>query len=569
MSASFGFCFGGRDLHPFAALALAVVSALLIVLHPVFDYDLYWHLAYGREISRLGAVVSADPFSFTAPGAKFTNREWLAQWIFYRIWETAGFSGLLAFKLAITVLVVTLVFGTARFLGSTPGIAAIAAALAVLAGLFRYIERPELFTLSFVALLGFLVAGWQRGRLDARWLYLIPPMMLVWDWLHGGIYGVVMLLVVGAIENSRSRLRRDGTPLMHFNIACVLAALLMALNPYGLRTYGEFFSHLESLRGVAVDNMEYRAPLGWEFLAFWVLIAGALLSALLLPRRLPVAQTLLVVAFGVLACRIGRAAGVFALLAAPLLAAQLSAGLAEGRQQARIARSAALFLLFFTFGNAAWVKILGPTRPQSLGWHVDEQYLPAGAVQFVIGKGLSGPFFNTGHFGGYLAWKLYPERRVFQYNHGALFGDTYRYAAQPELLSAYGLRYAFVASPDELSRLFPNSGWARIYRDPGGVLVLRRLPEFQALIARYEARFFHPMLSPAELDRIAAGQLPRLLDEMAVYLAYRDDTVVAAQWLRLAAREPQTVAAMNLGDELQRAAHRHPALAAFAGPALR
>lgn len=552
------------DARPVAALVLAIAASLVIVVHPIFDYDLYWHLAYGREMARLGAIVSTEPFSFTAPGVAFTNREWLAQWIFYLIWQGAGWDGLLIFKLVVAALVVTLIFRTALFLDSRPWIAAVAATAAVLAGLYRFVERPELFTLLFVALLGFLVAGWQRRRLDARWLGLIPPVMLVWDWLHGAIYGAAMLLVVAAVENLR--VSGDHRPALRpFNIACGAALVLMAANPFGLRTYGEFLSHLEGVRGGVVDNMEYLPPLSWNDLAFWGLVAMTLASGALLPRRLPLAQALVTVALGFLACRISRVVGVFALVAAPLVASQLSAAFAAGEIRAKAAKGMALSLLVFVVAVGAWIKFLAPPRPQSFGWGVDEQYLPAGAVRFVIDHGLDGRFFNSGHIGGYLAWKLYPERRVFQYNHGAMFGDTYRFVRDPKLLAPYGVRYAFVASANEVSRLFPDSEWARIYRDPGGVLVLRRLPEFSALIARYETRLYHPMLPPAQLDRIAARQLPRLLEEMTVYLAYRDDPAAARQWLRLADSNRPAAAAIGLREELQRAAQRHPELAGYVG----
>lgn len=552
----------GTQLFP----AVAVAAALLIVLHPVFDYDLYWHLAYGREMSRLGAVVGYEPFSFTAQGVEFTNRTWLAQWIFYLIQDTSGWVGLLAFKLVVTALVVTLSFKTAIMLGSTPGLAALASVLAVLAGLYRYIERPELFTLFFVAFLGYLVAGWQRRQLDPRLLYLIPSLMLVWDWLHGAIYGLVLLLIVGTVQNilSWTKYRCDQAPLKHFNWACAAALLVMAINPYGLRTYGEFLGHLDSLGGGSVNNMEYRSSLSWEFLAYWVLLAGLLSSAALAPRRFPPAQAILLIAFGLVAYRISRVIGVFALLAAPLVATQLSAAMAQkGKLRNRLAQATAMVLLAFVVVDTVWIKFAGPAGPRSFGWKLDEQYLPTGSARFVVEKGLEGPFFNTGHIGGYLAWTLYPERRVFHYNHGAMFGDTYRYAGNPALLDGYGLNYAVVADPDELSRLFPKSGWARIYRDPGAVLVVRRSPEFAMLISRYEMQVFHPLMPAADYDRMAAFQLPRLLDEMAVYLAYRDDVTVAQQWLRLASRNPLAVASMTMPDELDRAAQRHPALAAF------
>ena len=70
------------------ALLGAWLFALFIVCHPIFDYDLHWHLANGREMVQRGQIISEEIFSYTHFGDKFENHEWLAQIIFYLVWQT-------------------------------------------------------------------------------------------------------------------------------------------------------------------------------------------------------------------------------------------------------------------------------------------------------------------------------------------------------------------------------------------------------------------------------------------------------------------------------------------------
>jgi len=140
---------------------LALIGALIIVLYPVIDYDLYWHLANGREMVKGGRVISEEVFSFTHFGEKFENHEWLAQVIFYLIWQSVGPYGLLGLKLLAAALVVLIGYRTARTQGCQPWLAALLCVFAVLAGQLHYTERPELFSLLNIALLGFILYGYR------------------------------------------------------------------------------------------------------------------------------------------------------------------------------------------------------------------------------------------------------------------------------------------------------------------------------------------------------------------------------------------------------------------------
>lgn len=548
-----------------AYLLVTVTACLVIVLYPVFDYDLYWHLAFGREIASRGQIVAEDLFSYTQLGRQFDNRYWLAQWLFFRIWEWGGGVGLLGLKLLITALIATLVFFTSRNLGAGAGSAAVTTILAVLTGFYRFNTRPELFSLLFFAFLGFLLLSHQAGRLRAIWLGSIPIVMLIWDWLHGGVYGFAFLATFVAAENLRWLIK--GTPqktaIRALNLTFTAALVLMLLNPWGLLTYGVFADQVITTPS-ATQILEYR-PVNWnEFSPFYFMLFWAALLSALRPRSIKIGQAVMVLAFAALAWRISRATGIFALACAPFIAGLLSCRSGEPAWKSRIATATTVLAAVFVGGYGAWVKFV-ETSPQAIGWRLDDQYLPAGAVRFIKKTGLDGRLYNTGHIGGYLAFELFPQRRIFQYNHGQIFGDTYRFTRVPGELARWNITYAIVADPGELQVLFPRRNWARIYRDPGAVLLVRRLPQYARLIEDYELRHFHPMMTEDMFRRLARSPTSRhrLVHEVSVYLAYRRDPRIAGLLMKAMREYPELAQLAGIASLLRMAFRCHEDIPGF------
>jgi hypothetical protein len=60
-----------------AAAAAALLFVVTLQVHRLDDADTWWHLASGRLIAASGAVPASDPFSYTAEGAPWLNRQWL------------------------------------------------------------------------------------------------------------------------------------------------------------------------------------------------------------------------------------------------------------------------------------------------------------------------------------------------------------------------------------------------------------------------------------------------------------------------------------------------------------
>jgi len=232
------------------ALLTVWVFSIVLVTYPVFDFDLYWHLANGREMINTSRIISEEVFSYTHFGEKFANHEWLGQIIFYLVWDNLGPYGLLGFKQLLVALMVWLLYRTLRNENTQSGVAALLCVLAVFAGINRYHERPELFSLFNTALLGFILYGFRANRLPGRLLWLIPLIMVVWDWLHGAVYGLTFLTLFVAGENAKRllpilRQQPLASPeLKYLNRCFALTMLAMLINPLGLRSYGIFVGYV-------------------------------------------------------------------------------------------------------------------------------------------------------------------------------------------------------------------------------------------------------------------------------------------------------------------------------------
>ena len=532
------------------ALLVVWLFSIVIVLFPIFDYDLYWHLANGREMVNSGRIIGEDVFSYTHSGEKFDNHEWLGQIIWYLIWLNFGPYGLLGFKLLVTSLVVLLLYRTIRFVGAHPVLAAVLSGFAVFAGLSRYVERPELFSLLNTALISFILYGFRTNQLPRRLLWLIPLILVVWDWLHGSVYGLVLFTLFMAGENAKYFLPslRHGQSLSQDNLSyvtrCFAAAIIaMLINPFGLRSYGIIINLVmgQGAGDAAASITEMRPVTWWEYKLYILLLSWAALLSLRHIRKLDITQFLWLLVFGSAALRYSRVTGAAAIVLAPIIASLIMTSVQNGKDRLETKLQTAVVILAAAFiaGYGYFVKFLEGSY-QAFGYHVDENDLPAGSVRFIKAMGLTGNLYNTGHLGGYLSYYLTPERKIFQLNQHQVFGDTYRFAGHPEELDKWNINYAIVANADELTGLFPANNWARVYREVGIVLVVRRTPQNQALISQYETHYFASMMTDDQLHAMARNPdvLPRLAEEMGVYLAYRNDERIAGLWAEILTTSP-------------------------------
>lgn len=533
-----------RKFGVWGLAAILLVSAGLLVVFPVRDYDTFWHLANGRAMVESGRIVSREIFSYTAYGVPFQNHEWLAQIIMYLFYAKGGANGLILYKLLLTGGLLAVVFGSCRRFGANPLLSALFCFWMMVAGLSRFTTRPQLFSYLALALVFYLLFGFRDGRLPGRRLFWLLPIMLLWDCLHGALYGLVLAAAFGAAESLKYLLRRrpwlQGQPVLSRGRLRALwlwggvVLIGMLINPYGLRSYDIF---VNVLKDDFVINMTGEfTPTTWAgFEGFWLLLGLVVLLLVLRWRRVDLTLLLVLLPFCYLGVRYNRAVAVFAIVAVPFAAGEVTRWLARlpALRWTPVAKTAGAVLL--TVGCLGVVKGLKFPPPDQgfdsgvrFGLGLNQNYLPVGSGRFIKAVNLQGNLYNNDRFGGYFAYVLSPERKIFHYNHPSIFRDLYRYVHDPSSRAKWNHQYAIVAKPDEID-MFQREGWVTVYWEPDAMILARPGGPNQSVIDRYRIRYFKPLLTDREYLTMAASPAiaPILIRETVNYLRFRRDDHIA------------------------------------------
>ena len=553
-----------HDSKPYAIFIITLLVASVIVSYPLFDYDLYWHLANGREMLAQRYIVNSEIFSYTRAGTPFVNHEWLAQILLFWIYQLWSGIGLNVFKVVMALLTAAVLYRTCRSVGANSYLASFLTLSTILVCISRFNVRPELFSLLHLALLSYILHGYLHRRVSKQALYFIPVIMVLWDWLHGAVFGAALLIAFAAGENikhgfalHRNTLNPASDLLPHLNLWIVVTAAAMLLNPYGLLSYDifiEFFRDNPLARRVG----EFLPPT-WETNApFWIFLGVTSVVFAASYRRWDITHFAILLPFAALSLRYERATAIFALVAAPILAILVPKLFAELKtlRLGRPLRMAISLCAAATLASYIIYVKLDTDRHIGLGFRVIESGLPVGSARFIQDLGLPGNMYNPGHFGGYLAFALAPQYKIFQYNHHTVFGDTLRFMDHPEELNQWNINYAVVTYANEIQLLFPPAQWAPLYHENGASLLLRRTPENAGVIRNYETLYYHPFrYSFDDFRRLAANPriYPRLMHEMGTYLTYRRDPRVSVLFAELLAQAGNLLSARQRAHLASRA----------------
>jgi hypothetical protein len=125
------------------------------------------------------------------------------------------------------------------------------------------------------------------------------------------------------------------------------------------------------------------------------------------------------------------------------------------------------------------------------GAHPDVVF-SAQALAFARAEGLEGPVFNSHNLGGWLAWTMYPEVRVFQDSRlqayppehfRAILEASRSQPAWDALVSGVDWAVLSVPRPNALSGAgrFPSATWATVYEDDAVEILVRRSGRYRNL----------------------------------------------------------------------------------------
>jgi hypothetical protein len=477
-----------------AILALAAILLLGLCATEFADSDAWWHLKTGEYIWQHRALPVPDPFAYTTYMGKTAyageeniryfnlTHEWLSQAIGYAVYAAGGFPGVILFR-ALLLAGFCAVVGLIVYRRTEAFYRALIAALLAASVAIRFrADRPFVITSLLLAVTILILDRWDR-RPSPRLLWVLPPMFLVWSNLHGGYFIGWVPLGVYCLE---SLLRKvpwaKSKPLWLASIAAILAS---GVNPNGFRAI---------LVPLVYQGSAMQSALAeWQHTAFWEPDGYSVvlfLSAIVLIWRRRDVRLSDWMLWGLFA-----AASIWAVRNVILIGLMGSVAIGSyipwKRAVSRTAEFVTAALLVAGVG-------LGIARGDVFQLRPALWKYPSGAADFLRDHQITGRIFNTYEYGGYLMWKLGPERQVFidgralneslypDYQQIANYADAPGGKTVEQLLAQYGFDVILMdgfeytsGKPYLLAAALSDPSqkeWKLVYQDAQAVVFLRKLP---------------------------------------------------------------------------------------------
>lgn len=458
-------------------LAMAVRPARAWV-----DYDVFWHLANGRLLTKGGGTADRDAFSWSAPGHEYANYSAHVDRLFYLLWQADG-AWCLGLFAVLTYVLALLPF--AMLIGRhRPRPLVEALALSVIAfALWPFIgARPH-----FV---GLVLFGWLVYLLEApftvRRAALAGALLGLWANAHGTFQIGFGLVAAAALAWGWQRQTRDAA----LAGASLLIGLVMSLlSPIGPRIW------LLPLRSVSNVTMPFNddwaglRPLTPTYAAMGLLLVLAL--ALGVWRRGDV-RGLAAIGLALPTIQLAR----FTLFAAPLLGLAVLARLLE--RYPRLAMAAPPEEATGGAAKAAGPHTMMPTALLVCGvavlvampWRLTSLpqaalpavQLPVGAVDRLLACGEPAPTWSDYNWSGYLLWRgdarytvgidgraetVYPDQVFMDYLKVAIGQRGWESIVQDS-----PVRYAITPATSGTA-IATLPGWREVYRDEIATVAVR------------------------------------------------------------------------------------------------
>ena len=182
----------------------ALVAAIVIACRHIAGWDIWWHLAVGRQaVTDMTFPPPVDTFSFTAAGASYNHLDVIADSVFYLMFDNFEYLGLALIKL-FAVLVGLWGLKKAGPKTVRPLVWLAVCGLYLVAIQHRLIPRPLIFSLAFFPMmLGLIERGratlgahGNRPQWEVFFIAMLPAiaMQFVWINLHrAGLFGLILL----------------------------------------------------------------------------------------------------------------------------------------------------------------------------------------------------------------------------------------------------------------------------------------------------------------------------------------------------------------------------------------
>ena len=291
----------GKSNNAAVKIWLFVFCSLIFLTVMKADPDLFGHLKFGQTILDGRSIPKTDLFSYTAYGAQWINHEWLSEVIFWTVYSNFHAVGLIVLRLFLGLLFCFFLWkivSSDNFYGS--------------AALFLYIFfivvpfwhfRPHIFTFLFFVIMLYLLKNEKY--------FLVPPLFIFWQNLHGGfVAGLAYLFIYAVFSDKRKKLL----------LISAVSLLLTFVNPYGWKLWhGIFRAFFNPYTRALIEDWRPSGFLETEFIGYWVLVFFYCFMTAVNFKKIRINEFAASAAFLFLSFSSVRHIPVFALVCAPQL----------------------------------------------------------------------------------------------------------------------------------------------------------------------------------------------------------------------------------------------------------
>jgi len=493
---------------------------------PLADSDIGWHIRTGELILATHSLPRTDPFSSTMQGQPWFAWEWLYDILLGILHRAGGLNGVVWWCGLLVATIFALLFSQLLQRGTGLPLAILLMLLAEAASTIHLYARPHIVSWLFSLLWFVALEKWERSEQGSRprWIpWFFPASMLLWVNLHGGwLFGIVLLgiyTLAAFVESVREQDAFAAIRTAHraraMAVAWMASAAATLVNPFGWRLHAHIYRYLSD-RYLMNRIDEFKSPdfHGWAERCFAIILILVLIAFAGHRKKLRLSHLLVVllaVYAGFYSSRnLPVSSMVLVLIVGPMLwenftslahkpgawkwvrrcTVRISSFSDRMGEQEMHLRGHLWPVLSVAFAFAICLHGGWLGSRQLIQAEFDPKKMPVAAVTFLQkeseGKQPSTePVFSTDAWGGYLIYRMNPERKVVIDDRHDLYGSgrirQYLILTQAEpgwqsVLEQWQIRTALLPTDSTLANLLRElpRDWRVAYEDRVAVVFERR-----------------------------------------------------------------------------------------------
>jgi hypothetical protein len=499
---------------------------------PLADADIGWHIRTGELIAATHSLPRTDPFSSTMQGQPWFAWEWLYDMLLGILHHSFGLNGVVWLCALLVAGIFTFLLSQLITRGTGLPLAVLLMLLAEAVSTIHLYARPHIVSWLFSLVWFVVVDRWEswevadRGKLP-RWIpWFFPVSMLFWVNLHGGwVFGIALFgiyIVSACVEAHREQDAFAGVRAWRrtraMAVAWMASAAATLVNPFGWKLHAHIYRYLGD-RYLMNRIDEFRSPNfhQWAerfFAVILLLVVIAFVGNRPVTRKLRLSHLLVVllaIYAGLYSSRnLPVSSMLLVLIAGPILW-EILVSLADAPGAWMWVRSGSAQISSFSdrMGGQE-MELRGHFYPVVVvivalaicmhgGWvgsrhlihaQFDQQKMPVAAVAFLQTEVTrtppsTDPVFSTDAWGGYVIYRMYPDRKVVVDDRHDLYGSgrirQYLILTQVEpgwqkVLDEWQIRTALLPAGSTLVNLLRElpQDWQVVYEDKVAVVFEKR-----------------------------------------------------------------------------------------------